>query len=310
MKILACRTAWLETYTSFNEEPFGGHRYIQDNEGLAHESLNFLKDENTDKYYIYLPHNASGGAAKININRLGAKTKDEYIDGITVVLVAPHPIRKKLVITGICYNSRVYRDRKIKRPSNISEDIYVNVVSSIIYSIPPEDRVFSLPRVNEPGEAYGFGQSAIWYGLSSQTVPAELANLQKKLTDFIQILPTFLNNGNDNQNTHEYDATDVRIVKFSERIERRSDVRKFISIKGYKCEACDREANPESKKDSIWLSSFEVHHKYPIAALEVGKARKLKKEDVAVLCACCHRAIHRYGRLDDIAAFKRDCIKK
>lgn len=56
-----------------------------------------------------------------------------------------------------------------------------------------------------------------------------------------------------------------------------------------KCEVCD--FSPPNFDRSTQESFFEAHHKIPIAAAE-GQ-RNTKVSDMALLCACCHRFIHR-----------------
>ena len=53
-----------------------------------------------------------------------------------------------------------------------------------------------------------------------------------------------------------------------------------------KCELCRLTGNPD---DSLHLSVFEVHHLVPVSA----GPRRTRLRDVALLCANCHRLIHR-----------------
>lgn len=62
-----------------------------------------------------------------------------------------------------------------------------------------------------------------------------------------------------------------------------------LSGKKPACEACND--GPKIDKAELWDASFEVHHKLPLAATEGDRSTRL--QDVALLCASCHRAIHR-----------------
>ena len=53
------------------------------------------------------------------------------------------------------------------------------------------------------------------------------------------------------------------------------------------CEVCERE--PAAADPAIAEAFFEAHHVLPLAS---GGERKTKLEDMALLCACCHRMIH------------------
>ena len=69
---------------------------------------------------------------------------------------------------------------------------------------------------------------------------------------------------------------------------------------GLACEACGFDFGVE-----YGLADFcEVHHRVPLAEAEAE--REMRLEDLAVLCANCHRAIHRLGaRMPTVEALKR-----
>ena len=58
---------------------------------------------------------------------------------------------------------------------------------------------------------------------------------------------------------------------------------------GLKCEVCD--FSPPKFDRATQESFFEAHHKIPIATAEGQRITKVS--DMALLCACCHRFIHR-----------------
>ncbi|MGR3824072.1 MAG: HNH endonuclease [Salipiger marinus] len=66
---------------------------------------------------------------------------------------------------------------------------------------------------------------------------------------------------------------------------------------GFKCECCD-----VSHEDNVRAAMFEVHHKAPYS--ENFETRALNVSDLAVLCANCHRMIHRMLDLADIKALR------
>lgn len=57
---------------------------------------------------------------------------------------------------------------------------------------------------------------------------------------------------------------------------------------GFRCEICDL-GRPELE-ESFQSAMFEAHHLIPL--VEAGE-RKTKLADLSLLCACCHRLIHR-----------------
>jgi 5-methylcytosine-specific restriction protein A len=50
---------------------------------------------------------------------------------------------------------------------------------------------------------------------------------------------------------------------------------------------------------------FEAHHLIPIAMLKGQKVSRNPKTDFAVLCANCHRMIHRFESPWDLDAFRK-----
>ncbi len=76
------------------------------------------------------------------------------------------------------------------------------------------------------------------------------------------------------------------------RRERNPKVRKMLlddrRVTGFRCEICDL-TRPDLES-SLQEAMFEAHHLVPLA--EAGE-RRTKLVDLALLCACCHRLIHR-----------------
>lgn len=58
---------------------------------------------------------------------------------------------------------------------------------------------------------------------------------------------------------------------------------------GLKCEVCDFAVSPNAPNSAD--SFFEAHHTVPLAAAEGERTTRLS--DMSLLCACCHRFIHR-----------------
>lgn len=87
--------------------------------------------------------------------------------------------------------------------------------------------------------------------------------------------------------------------KWTLAVERGTKARKLaLNNYGAKCECCNI-----SHQERVRSAVFEVHHKVPYA--EDFKKRELRVSDLAVLCANCHRMIHRMPDLTDINALKR-----
>jgi 5-methylcytosine-specific restriction protein A len=98
------------------------------------------------------------------------------------------------------------------------------------------------------------------------------------------------------------DATRFRLHK---RIERRASLAKKVKqLKGHTCEVCT--TNFSETYGALGAGYIEAHHLKPLASLKGTKVAMDPIADFAVLCANCHRMVHRSGLVDDIARFKKE----
>ena len=101
----------------------------------------------------------------------------------------------------------------------------------------------------------------------------------------------------------EHHRTVIRIHKAIER--NQAMARKVKKALGYQCQACGfdfGEVYPGIAKSGSFI---EAHHLVPIATLKDKKLIRYPKKDFAVLCANCHRMIHRFGKTEDLKAFRK-----
>lgn len=93
----------------------------------------------------------------------------------------------------------------------------------------------------------------------------------------------------DNDNTKTEGGIKVRISKT---IERNSKMRQLaLSEHGYVCQVCGFDF--ETAYGSWGKKFVEVHHIKPLSELKGKEVNTDPKKDLAVLCANCHRMIHR-----------------
>lgn len=98
------------------------------------------------------------------------------------------------------------------------------------------------------------------------------------------------------------DGTRLRIHK---RIERNGKlVQQVKKQKGTRCEVCDTDFGERYGK--MGAGYIEAHHLRPLASLKGAKVHLDPKADFAVLCANCHRMVHRSGLIDDIERFRSE----
>jgi 5-methylcytosine-specific restriction enzyme A len=99
--------------------------------------------------------------------------------------------------------------------------------------------------------------------------------------------------------------TEARRYRLHRRIDRNSKASRLAKKHhGAVCQACDFDfykAYGEVGKDYI-----EAHHRFPLSSLEEGKFIDFSvADDFMVLCANCHRMIHKMEGVSDLEAFKR-----
>ncbi len=98
---------------------------------------------------------------------------------------------------------------------------------------------------------------------------------------------------------------EIRKYAYHRKIERnRTAVRYAKKFHGYRCQACD--LNFSERYGMIGKDFIEAHHLRPISDLEESVAVKYDvATDFAVLCANCHRMIHRFPNPGDLVAFRK-----
>jgi len=100
------------------------------------------------------------------------------------------------------------------------------------------------------------------------------------------------------------DFEDASRIRFHKRIERNlSLIKKVKSCLGHTCQIC--RINFEERYGSIGKDFIEAHHLIPISSLNGRKVALDPCKDFAVLCANCHRMIHRSGFVGDLEKFKK-----
>ncbi len=92
----------------------------------------------------------------------------------------------------------------------------------------------------------------------------------------------------------------LRFHKSVERNQKLSNETK--AIHGYTCMACG--FNFKEKYGDIGKNYIEAHHLVPFSQLE-GNTKLSPKKDFAVLCANCHRMIHKFEDTSNIKQFKK-----
>jgi hypothetical protein len=137
-KIIFASIGWHPTYDGTNKRAFvTGANWKGRENGDIGELENFKSYKG--KNYIYILPNRW----RINLSKFGAKSDASYLDGFTIVFVAPD--RRKSSqgrkIIGWCTDARVYSTMQ-KRPKPLSSDYIVEAKCSNATLLPEADRNF------------------------------------------------------------------------------------------------------------------------------------------------------------------------
>lgn len=98
--------------------------------------------------------------------------------------------------------------------------------------------------------------------------------------------------------------TEIRRYRHHRRIERNTLASKLVKSRlGTRCQCCDFDF--EEAYGGVGKGYIEVHHLKPLSTLQEGEPVSYDiVQDFAVLCANCHRMIHRQTDPSDLAALK------
>lgn len=98
---------------------------------------------------------------------------------------------------------------------------------------------------------------------------------------------------------------ETRFARWHLRYERRTvNSQRVKNQRGLTCEACHLDGKKAFGRDYA-MSAMEAHHLSPVALIAEEEIRPARIKDFLVLCACCHRLIHRLKRPDDIEGLRR-----
>ena len=283
MTLIVCRAAWMPSYQSESEDAIGGGSYVEKG-NAPHEALNFLPVD--DVYYGVVENQSQ----RLDLNKLGAQTADETVAGVSVIFGAEEPESRDFLVVG-WYTDAVAHRHPIQRPGDrLGRTVYFTAENATL--VVKSERCFRVPRSGDrPANSLGgIGSHHVWYGLNKD----DAAHYRKSLFDYMTTLVPMQPSSA---------VLESRKRRLSSRLERQGTYRQFIRMKDYRCEACEWSIGEEER--DVWGSSFELHHLTPLTELKEGNTRVVCIEDFAVLCASCHRAIHRTDCVSDVARFRQ-----
>lgn len=210
--------------------------------------------------YGYLPKEGGG-----NLSRLGGDRGVEEVSNVTVIFISSG------VLCGYYRNATVFAS-PVRHPDHLkagNSKIYcrVKVNPNDAFLVPVEKR-------NNVVQPRPKGQFPVLYGNADIDWVGWFEKLILGFEGYFEI--------------------EKKRKKWTKKVERSSKARKMaLKEYGHKCECCKI-----SHVDNICGAVFEVHHKLPFA--ENFEKRELVVSDLAVLCANCHRMIHKMPDVADV----------
>lgn len=163
--IIYFNIGWMKRYAGADADDLtvGGHGWLVDHtHGL--ECFNFLPTVDGEVEGYRPP----GTRDKVNIDRLGAKPRDDLIKGVLVVWLAREPGTGKTLVVGWYRDATVFRDARFGefRLNGMKSEYSVTTVKEDAILLPAGARSFQVQSSRtSPGE--GFGQKPTWYGAPS-----------------------------------------------------------------------------------------------------------------------------------------------
>lgn len=268
------------------------------NENIGHEIFNQYPNEFDGRYYGYIPP-----LNTINLKRLGAKNKDEYVDDILVIFTQKLDDKKvDRIITGYYPSARIYKkgkiDKALKRnkdgydvPYLIESDVYIEIQknSSMIIECGKYNS-YMLRGMRYYSGGYPDLDSKILKFIEKQETEEYEEDENQKLINTIS--------GASSTSISEAPKRKLIIKESKSRKYIQRDIRlsKSALIKSeFKCEV-----NEEHKTflQPNGNSYMEGHHLIPcteknsIMIFEKYKRNIDCVENIVCLCPNCHRAIH------------------
>lgn len=307
MAFLFCNISWMTYYKGqYNkqgnviDQPAGGGKYVEKNDE-AHESCNFLADEN-DSVYGYVStwrgNHDTGKHSAIKIENFGASKNDSYIDNVDIIWIAKHPNGGKRVV-GWYKGARVYRQRQLHNPRFVSKqherdniDSYRIVCSKKnVHLIKEQERELKLDR--GPG----------WPGRSSVFYPANhQSNLE--LNSLIKTLMSLIYNKKSsckNDKKVIFTEGEEKLALHKEKERSATLVKQFkAQLSDFSCSICG--FSFENFYGPLGKQYIEAHHIRPISKLI--KSTTITISDLAAVCSNCHRMLHRSKEITNTLQLK------
>ncbi|MGT2436874.1 HNH endonuclease [Bradyrhizobium betae] len=277
MPFILCRVVWAKTYRNRDEDIYAAKMSNPRLHSYANERLNFANEDGF--VYGFVERNDS----QIVLEKLGASKKEESLDGVTVIWFAVPPDDSRPRVVGWYENATAYR--RAQAPSKDSSrkgwQYSFKAKYEDAHLVPESQRFFMVPAKTRRTDTGYIGERFWFY-----------PELSPNYIGFLESFKLMLLGGDapSIRSPEEQDAYEEGQRYLIEIMAAARSAKLAASAKAkknYECEACG--FNFGDYYGAIGEKFAEAHHKIPVST---GK-RRATIEDIEVLCANCHRMVHR-----------------
>ncbi|GLR89783.1 hypothetical protein GCM10007857_64970 [Bradyrhizobium iriomotense] len=274
---MLCRLVRAEEYKSKKEEIFAGNMSYPATHKLAVEQLNFADEKGSVYGFV------ENRSQNVKLENLGASPADDSIDGVMIVFCAVDERSMKLKVVGWYENATVFRELQMPKKGSIRGDweYYFQASTIDAHLVPATERDLEVPRKTRRIDQGFIGQRNIFY-------PSGNPNYERFLENFDLVRRGALPNGTGETDQAAFQEGQLASREASYFARNAGLVKAAKRHHGTTCQGCG--FNFADFYGDIGRDYIEVHHKRPIAA---GEVRVSTVDDVDVLCANCHRIVHR-----------------
>ncbi|MHC2640175.1 5-methylcytosine-specific restriction protein A [Bradyrhizobium liaoningense] len=278
-KVLLCRLIWAEKYEAKDEQIFAGNMRYPAALGYGGELLNFADEAGSVYGYV------ENRNQKLDLRRLGARPNADFADGVTIIFCAVDEATMRLRVVGWYDNAIAFGSMRKAEKGSIRGDwqYYFKADADDAHLLPVAARDLEVPRKQRITDTGFIGQRNVFY-------PTENPNYERFLESFYLLKRGIDNRDGDEPDNEEYQEGQRAWREASFLARNPKLVKDAKKHHGPTCQACG--FNFEKVYGELGKGYIEVHHKRPIAD---GGPRTSTVQDVDVICANCHRMIHRKG---------------
>lgn len=208
MRILFCRTTWMERYIGRENERYEmlytGGAYMNE-ENIGGEEWNFLDVDGYCYGFVDTKFNKNGDKNKLHIERIDNSFKNSQNANNVLVIWVSKDKSEGLKIVGWYKNAKVYREYQNMPSREYNYEYNIKAKAEECILLPLEKRTFEVPTANkmEGNIKFGFGQANIWY-----------AN-EENAKEFIEDVMKYI---------ESYNGEKINIVYTDEMIEEKTEI--------------------------------------------------------------------------------------